>query len=92
MNNLITRAAVLGVIASLGVQSLAHDHKKPALKKASLICPVTGDKIASAQTAKGQSRFKGKSYNFCCPMCKPRFDKNPAQYVKNAARGKFEKM
>ena len=57
-----------------------------------LICPVTGDKIASVKDAIGQSTFKGKTYYFCCDGCKPRFDRDPAKFVKNAAAGKFEKM
>lgn len=36
--------------------------------------------------------FKGKTYYFCCPACKPRFDKEPAKIVANAAKGKYEKM
>ena len=27
------------------------------------------------------STYKGKVYVFCCPECKPDFDKNPAKYV-----------
>ncbi len=92
MTTLSIRVAALAVIASLAVPALAHDHKKPAPKKAALVCPVTGDKIASPKAAKGQTKFKGKTYYFCCNMCKPRFDKSPATFVKNAAKGKFEKM
>ncbi len=57
-----------------------------------LICPVTGDKIASVKAAVGQTTFKGRTYYFCCAGCKPRFDKDPAKFIKNAAAGKFEKM
>ena len=92
MRTIFIRAAALAAVASLAVPALALDHKKPAPKKAALICPVTGDKIASAKAAKGQTVFKGKTYYFCCTMCKPRFDKSPATFVKNAAKGKFEKM
>ena len=49
-----------------------------AAKKTVLICPVSGDKIASAKAAKGHSAYKGKTYYFCCSECKPRFDKAPA--------------
>lgn len=92
MKNLTIRAAALAVVAVLGAPALAQNHRKPAQKRAALICPVTGDKIASAKVSKGHSTFKGKTYYFCCPMCKPRFDKDPAKFVKNAAKGKFEKM
>ena len=55
-------------------------------------CPVTGEKIASAAKAGEKSVYKGKAYYFCCPMCKPKFDKAPAKYIKNAAKGVYEKM
>ena len=63
-----------------------------ASQTAPLICPVTGDKIASVQDAVGQSVYQGKTYYFCCNGCKPRFDKDPATFVRNAKAGKFEKM
>ena len=53
--------------------------------KASLVCPVTGDKIASVKDAAGKSTYKGKTYYFCCSQCKPMFDKDPAKYVKSAS-------
>jgi membrane fusion protein, copper/silver efflux system len=28
------------------------------------------------------SQYKGKTYYFCCAMCKESFDENPAEYVK----------
>jgi YHS domain-containing protein len=31
--------------------------------------------------ASGKSEHEGKSYYFCSPGCKKRFDANPAQYV-----------
>jgi len=64
----------------------------PAAKAVPLICPVTGDKIASKAKAVGHTTYKGKTYYFCCPECKPKFDKNPQHYLNNAAHGKFEKM
>ena len=65
--------------------------ERPA-DSAALICPVTGDKIASVKDAVGQSTYKGKTYYFCCAGCKPWFDKDPAKFVKNATAGKFERM
>ena len=61
-------------------------------ENSALICPVTGDKVASVKAAVGQTTFKGRTYYFCCAGCKPRFDKDPAKFIKNAAAGKFEKM
>jgi YHS domain-containing protein len=84
--------AVAGMVATLAVSGFAaapshmakmHSARKPATKKvASLVCPVTGEKIASIKDAQGHSTYKGKTYYFCCPSCKPMFDKNPAKYAK----------
>jgi YHS domain-containing protein len=58
---------------------------KPAAKPVALVCPVTGEKIASAKDAVGSSVYKGKTYYFCCSSCKPAFDKDPQKYVKTAS-------
>ncbi len=64
-------------------------HAAPAAKpaKAPLVCPVTGDTIASAKAAVGHSTYQGKTYYFCCADCKSKFDKNPAKYIKAASAG-----
>ena len=69
-----------------------HNVAEPSAENKALICPVTGDKIASVKDAIGQSTYKGKTYYFCCDGCKPRFDKAPAKFVKNAAAHKYQKM
>lgn len=58
---------------------------KPAVKPLRLVCPVTGETIASVKDAAGSSVYKGKKYYFCCSSCKPTFDAAPAKYVKTAA-------
>ena len=58
---------------------------KPPVKPAALVCPVTGEKIASVKEAVGSSVYKGKTYYFCCSSCKPSFDKDPQKYVKTAS-------
>ena len=57
---------------------------KPALKATviSAVCPVMGNKIPDVTKAAGKSVYKGKTYYFCCGGCKPKFDANPAKYVK----------
>ena len=65
--------------------------KTPA-KGTALVCPVTGTKIASAAKAYNKEVYKGKTYYFCCPECKPRFDKNHDIIIKHATQGKYEKM
>jgi Cu+-exporting ATPase len=34
------------------------------------------------KSAAGRSEYKGKTYYFCCPACKVKFDANPQQYAK----------
>ncbi|HZD44408.1 MAG TPA: YHS domain-containing protein [Methanomicrobiales archaeon] len=33
-------------------------------------------------TAKFKSEYKGKTYYFCAPGCKKRFDANPEEFLK----------
>jgi YHS domain-containing protein len=35
------------------------------------------------KNAAGQSEYQGKTYYFCSPGCKRKFDANPAQFVQN---------
>ena len=35
------------------------------------------------KTAKWKSLYKGKTYYFCAPMCKQKFDRNPEKYIKS---------
>ncbi len=43
-----------------------------------LVCGMDID----PQEAAGQSDYQGKTYYFCAPGCKRRFDSNPQEYVK----------
>ena len=43
---------------------------------------VCGMPVDPAKTA-GTSEYKGKTYYFCSPSCKARFDANPGQYADN---------
>ena len=78
-------------IAPVAFAAPAHA-PKAATKPAVLVCPITGEKISSAATAYSHETYKGKTYYFCCPACKPKFDKNPDKAVANAAHGKFGAM
>ena len=65
---------------------------KPAAKKkvVSAVCPVMGTKIPDVSKAGGgKSVYKGKTYYFCCPGCKPMFDKNPEKYIKKTPAKKM---
>ena len=94
MKHLIITVAALSILGGAAMAHSGHDHKPSHAKSAhaALICPVTGDKIPSVKAAVGHSTYKGKTYYFCCAGCKPRFDKDPAKNVKNAAAHKYEKM
>ena len=76
-------AALIGAVSAAPAAKAAKAVK--AVKAAVLVCPVTGEKIASIKAAVGHSTYRGKTYYFCCSSCKPMFDKDPAKYVRPAA-------
>ena len=53
---------------------------KNAVDVGNTICPVTGEKID--EKTKETYVYEGKIYNFCCPMCVPKFKKEPEKYIK----------
>jgi len=92
MKTLTVTTAALAVLSGAAFAAPGHTAKAASAKTAALICPVTGTKIASADKAYAHETYKGKAYYFCCPECKPAFDKNPGKISANAAKGKYEKM
>ena len=42
--------------------------------------PVCGMNVDPAKAA-GSSQYQGRTFYFCAPGCKTRFDANPAQYA-----------
>ena len=42
---------------------------------------VCGMQVDPAKSA-GTSEYNGKTYYFCAPICKKKFDANPSLYVK----------
>jgi len=42
--------------------------------------PVCGMEV-DEKKAKYTSRYMGKTYYFCCEMCKATFDRDPAKYT-----------
>ena len=42
------------------------------------VCKMTIDESKAA----GKSDYNGKTYYFCAPGCKAKFDQNPGAYVK----------
>ena len=83
----LTAAAVLA-LATAGFAAPDAPPKPAKAVAAPLVCPVTGETIASVKDAAGSSVYKGKTYYFCCSSCKPAFDKDPAKYVKTASAAK----
>jgi len=43
--------------------------------------PICGMEV-DPRFAAGNSTYGGKTYYFCNPTCKAKFDKNPAKYAK----------
>ena len=91
MKTILLTTAALAALTSGAFAAPGHA-SKPTAAKTALICPVTGTKIASADKAYAHEIYKGKAYYFCCPDCKPAFDKNPGKIIANAAKGKYQKM
>ena len=95
INTMKTVLLTAALLAALTTSALAAPHlsaQAASAKKTALICPVTGTKIASAAQAYSHEAYNGKTYYFCCPACKPTFDKNPGKVVANAAKGKYLPM
>lgn len=44
-------------------------------------CPVMGNEAVVDEDTK-YSEYKGDRYYFCCPGCKPAFEKDPEKYLK----------
>lgn len=79
--------AFTGIVAIAGaaVAAPVAKHTAKAKPAAKLVCPVTGETVASVKDSAGSSTYKGKKYFFCCAGCKPMFDKEPAKYTKSAS-------
>jgi len=97
MKQMTIALAALSIVAGAAYAGPNHTtgkkaHATAAKNTAPIICPVTGTKIASAAKAYAKETYKGKTYYFCCPECKPRFDKNRDGIIKNAKKGKYEAM
>jgi len=62
----------------------AHEHSGMAAGQqatsASSICPVTGDEFKPTKQSPSY-KYKGKTYQFCCPGCVNPFQKNPEKYL-----------
>ncbi|MBM4342071.1 MAG: YHS domain-containing protein [Deltaproteobacteria bacterium] len=50
-------------------------------------CPVSGEGFTPSATSPS-SEYNGKTYYFCCPGCKKKFDADPAKFAANPAPAK----
>jgi YHS domain-containing protein len=55
----------------------ADDTAVAATDTEQTVCPVMGGKI----NKEFFTEYKGKKVYFCCPSCKPEFEKNPEKYI-----------
>lgn len=92
MKILTLTIVALAVLTSAATAAPTVSTQATTAKTAALICPVTGTKIASVAKAYSHETYKGKTYYFCCPECKPAFDKNPTKITADSAHGKYQKM
>lgn len=60
--------------------------EKGAINAGNKICPVTDSPID--EKTKATYEYKGKTYNFCCPMCIDEFKKDPEKYIEKIEREK----
>jgi YHS domain-containing protein len=76
--------SVTGSFAAMDSMEHAQKAQSGSVSKAvnvgNTICPVSGEKINEA--SKATYEYKGKIYNFCCPMCIGEFKKDPEEYIK----------
>jgi YHS domain-containing protein len=83
MKYLLAALVTLSLTAGTAFAQSAPPKPKPAASPkapAKVKCAVMGDEfVPNAKSLK--SSYKGKTYYFCCPGCKPEFDKNPAKYA-----------
>jgi len=54
----------------------------------SFTCPVLGTKIDAVTKDTLFSDYKGVRYYYCCASCKPTFDKEPANFLKDGKKDK----
>ncbi len=87
MRNLIALMVVVALIAGCAKPAKpTKTTKEPVKEKAvataaaaaeQTLCPVM-DKPIDKQY---KTEYKGKTVYFCCPACKPEFDKDPEKYI-----------
>jgi Cu+-exporting ATPase len=61
-------------LVTLGPAPSARTEEQPAVD------PVCGMKVQPSKSA-GRSEYEGRTYYFCSPSCKSKFDRKPAQFL-----------
>ncbi len=52
------------------------------LQNIQTVCPVSGERLEGGDMGDPVSvAYKGRTVMFCCPMCPPKFEKDPAKYL-----------
>ena len=84
-NKKIATVILLITVLLIGVVIIAGCRKKttPATAQAAAeavlqkTCPITGKPVDQNM----YTTYKGKKVYFCCPGCKPEFEKDPEKYI-----------
>ena len=83
MKKLAVFTLVIFLVAGI-TYAAEQAHTTEQVRKAEVIgneiCPVSGETID--EKMKQTYEYKGKIYNFCCPMCVEEFKKDPEKYIK----------
>jgi YHS domain-containing protein len=61
-------------------------HRADKRRKKMAIDPICKMNV-DEDTAQYKSEYKGKTYYFCAPGCKKKFDENPGQYADEETKG-----
>ena len=83
MFTVLAAALVLGLFYQAGAKAKSDGNVFFTDDKGQkhFLCPVLGNMGVVAADTK-YSDFDGKRYYFCCPACLPKFEADPAKYVK----------
>jgi|GEM_PF-946230 len=78
-----TAALVLGLFYQAGAKAKSDGNVFFTDEKGQkhFLCPVMGNMGVVAADTK-YADYDGKRYYFCCPSCPPKFEADPAKYVK----------
>lgn len=75
---------VVAILATgLWVVPTGEAREPPTKKTEEIVCPVMGMPVRDPATAP-KSEYQGRTWYFCCPSCKEKFDQDPARYVGGA--------